>query len=84
MSWNRPRNTEQRACRMGRMIDRLEVDRGRVARAEGGMVIATAMQNCQDCQTVPECLAWLEQPASSSPATDFCPNAATFAGYKKG
>lgn len=84
MPWNRQRNPELRACRMGHMIDRLGVDRVKVAKADGGMVIATAMQNCQDCKTVDECMAWLADAATSEPAENFCPNAETFARYTKG
>lgn len=82
MPWRQPRNVEQRASRMRHMIDRLGVDKGTLARAGDGEVVALTAQRCLDCKTVDECMAWFAGDASGPKPEEFCPNHATFRNLK--
>lgn len=84
MSWSIPRNTELQACRMRLMIDRLRIDKGALARAEGGELVGNAFRRCLNCMTLDECLPFLSEGSDPEDTPAFCPNAATFVALKDG
>ena len=71
---------EWRARRMHDVMDRLNVDRGVLARVRGGAAYLEARKRCLFCGTSHECLRWLDQRPARQPA--FCPNLAIFAGCR--
>jgi hypothetical protein len=65
---------ERRARRMHEVMDRLEVDRGVLARVDAGAAYAQARTRCLFCGTSDQCLRWLDQPAQAGSRPGFCPN----------
>jgi hypothetical protein len=74
---------EQRARRMHELMDALEVDRGTLARIDGGAAYARARERCLFCGTSDKCLRWLDQPRRPSSGPSFCPNLRLFEACKR-
>jgi len=58
------------------VMDRLHVDRGRLARVRDGAAYLEARNRCLFCGTSHQCLRWLDQQPARQPL--FCPNLAVF------
>lgn len=62
---------------MGRMIDRLGADRGKLAMSGSGHDLANAARRCMACGADEACKQYLDDPdAAGKP--HFCPNAELF------
>ncbi len=72
------RRVERQARRMHDMMDRLEVDPGKLARLRQGEAYAEARTRCLDCVDADKCLRWLETFDLSPDRPDFCPNIELF------
>jgi hypothetical protein len=69
---------ERRARRMHEVIDALEVDRGVLARMDGGNAYAKARERCLFCGTSDRCLRWLDKAKRTADRPAFCPNLGLF------
>jgi len=56
------------------MIQRLNVERGKLAQLQGGDAYAEARARCPLCGTSDRCLRWLDDAAQSGTRPEFCPN----------
>jgi hypothetical protein len=83
MSWPMFHRVERRAVRMHEMMQRLDVDRGKLARLRRGDAYAEARGRCLACSASEKCLRWLEAPARGERGPEFCPNLALFEGCKR-
>lgn len=67
---------------MGRMMDRLGVDREKIALSSSGHDLANAARRCMSCGADDECKHYLDHPdAKGTP--HFCPNAELFKANQK-
>ncbi len=78
------RSVERQAIRMHEMMRRLDVDPGRFIRLRGGEVYAEARARCLACNTIGDCLRWLDGYAMEGESPDFCPNLRTFHPCRRG
>jgi hypothetical protein len=62
----------------GQMVRRLDVDLERACALELGTRLQRIVRSCALCRSVPECAAWLAQPADRAGPRRFCPNADKF------
>lgn len=74
---------ERRARRMHEVIDALQVDRGALARLDGGAAYAQARDRCFFCGTSDKCLRWLDRERRSGSKPAFCPNLRLFEACKR-
>jgi len=74
MYWPMFRRVERRALRLHEVMQRLDVDPGRLARLRGGDAYAEARATCLSCGTSERCLRWLDDPARGDGRPEFCPN----------
>ena len=83
MDWPMYRQVERQANRLADMIERLDVDTGKLVRRGMGEAYAEARAKCLRCCNTRECLSWLEawQPGSDAPR--FCPNAELFEACRR-
>jgi len=68
------RQVERQARRMHDMMDRLNVDAGKLVRLDQGDAYAAARARCLTCCETERCLNWLETPPADNDQPDFCPN----------
>jgi hypothetical protein len=78
---------ENQARRMGRMMDRLDVDVADLATRGQGQVFRRAMSTCAQCNSIESCeraLAdWEAGNKDAANPADFCPNAERFAQSRR-
>ncbi len=77
------RSVERQAVRMHQMMCRLDVDPGAFIRLRGGEVYAEARTRCLACDTIGDCLRWLDGYAREGETPDFCPNLRTFSPCRR-
>ncbi len=75
-------HTSERIALMQRMLERLDVDAGSLARAAWGQTFRNAVGNCRGCDKAEVCARWLDG-STEGCAQDFCPNADTFAAHRQ-
>jgi hypothetical protein len=63
---------------MHEMMDRLDVDAGRLVRLDQGEAYAEARIRCLDCRETETCLRWLEAFDDFAGRPEFCPNIELF------
>lgn len=80
MNWPRFRHVERQARRMHDMMERLDVDAGKLARLDEGRAYAMARERCLNCADSVTCLKWLVEFDPTSERPEFCPNATLFTG----
>ncbi len=83
LSWPMFRRVERQARRMHEMMDRLNVDPGRLVRLRSGDAYAEARARCLSCGTTEKCLRWLDNPAASDRRPNFCPNVPLFEACRR-
>src|SRR5262245_32676946 len=69
---------ERRARRMHEVMDRLQVERGVLARMARGEAYARARSRCLFCGTSDTCLRWLDVRQQRAMRPTFCPNLTLF------
>lgn len=74
---------EDTAWRMGSMMQRLNIDPFKVARANGGQGLRHGRTLCANCRTIDQCDAYLADKDSKADPAKFCPNHAMFEATKK-
>ena len=83
MAWPVIRNVERQAGRMNEMMQKLDVDQAAFAALRSGKTYMDGRTRCLNCQSVRECLLWLDAKPASVATPDFCPNASLFETCKK-
>lgn len=83
MKWPMCHQVERQASRMHEMMERLDVDPGKLARLQGGEAYAQARLTCLRCPHTRECLSWLESESRAAERPVFCQNLALFEACKK-
>ena len=85
MDWDWPmfRRVERQAKRLTEMIQRRDVDTGKLVKIGNGFAYAEAREKCLNCRSTRECLAWLDAEPPSSEAPLFCPNFSLFEACKR-
>ena len=78
------RQVERQARRMGEVIDRLNVDKSKLACLDEGRGYVRARTTCLDCSNTAQCLAWLDADKTADGPPAFCPNFALFDSCKHG
>jgi hypothetical protein len=73
---------EQRANRMARLMERLEVDTLQLVQRDQGQACADARATCLRCSCVEECLKWARD-GSEGAEPVFCPSLALFESCRK-
>lgn len=74
MDWPICRHVERQAVRMREMMEKLNVDEGKLVRLEQGAAYAEARTRCMYCPVANECLFWIDADPPSAIEPDFCPN----------
>jgi hypothetical protein len=69
---------------MREMMQRLDVDSGKLARLRSGDAYVEARARCLSCSANERCLQWLDSPAQADRRAVFCPNLALFEACKRG
>ncbi|HLF22373.1 MAG TPA: DUF6455 family protein [Burkholderiales bacterium] len=77
------RNAEVRAELMGRMMNRLDVDLGSVAREVLGTRLRSVANHCRGCRQTDLCQRWLDGQETGCSYRDFCPNAQVFEIFRR-
>ena len=85
MDWDWPmyRRVERQATRMADMMQRLDVDTGKLVRIGNGFAYADARLKCLNCRNATECLLWLDAKPASSETPTFCPSFSLFEACKR-
>ncbi len=73
----------QRMTLMQRMIERLEVDTVKVVCDNLGTTFRSAVGRCRGCAKADTCVRWLDGQDTGTDPARFCPNAKTFALYRR-
>lgn len=82
LPWPMYRRVERRAVRMQEMIQRLDVDPGKLARLRRGDAYAEARARCLSCRASDVCLRWRDAPRAAA-GPEFCSNLTLFEGCKR-
>jgi hypothetical protein len=69
--------------RMRKLMRRLNVDPGMLARLRRGDALTEARTMCFFSGTSEKCLRWLDDPAQGDGRPEFCPNLALFEACKR-
>lgn len=67
-------SVDARTALMGRMMQRLGVDRRLKVVADHGAVIDRAVNRCRACGHQGECMTWLDQHEKADEPPDYCRN----------
>lgn len=76
------RNVERQAVRMHQMMQRLNIDAPRFGVLQFGNTYGESRARCLNCQSVGECLAWLDATPPKRETPGFCPNTSFFEACK--
>jgi hypothetical protein len=82
--WPMYRRAERRAVRMREMMQRLDVDPGKLARLRSGNAYLEGRARCLSCSANNRCLQWLDSPVQAEGRAEFCPNLALFEACRRG
>jgi hypothetical protein len=84
-TWDWPMfyRVERQAKRFIEMVQRLDVDTGKLVRIRDGAAYAEARDKCRDCHRTHECLSRLDSDPPSLASPKFCPNFGLFEKCKK-
>ena len=81
--WPMYRRVQRQAARMPEMMQRLNVDPGKLARLRRGNAYVEARARCLSCSAKNRCLQWLDSPEQTGERAEFCPNLALFEACKR-
>lgn len=75
---------ERRARRLNDMIEKLGIDRSRLARACAGEALSLANRNCLKCSNPSACIDWVDAIAAGPLIPPhFCPNVDLLRSYSQ-